>query len=336
MKKNMKRYLFVAILFLILLVLPFCLPESIVYLLGLMFLFILYVVSWDIVAGYTGQINLGHTVFIGIGGYTTALLQNSWRFTNFMDFLASLPPLPIWLTILLGGVNALITGLIVGIICLRLRGYYLALVTAVLPLICIQLVNIYSPVFGGYEGFSIGFGKSLAQRVIFRYYFSMTVCVVSLLVLYFILKSKIGVKFKAIREDEELAESVGMNVVKYKLLAFCISAFFAGIAGAVAVHYRLTVGTDLFDIPLMLMIILSAIIGGLGSFHGVILGSVIIYLLKNWIIKNALGLMRLEFPDEIILYFLLIILILKAPRGIIAKLSELTRTEVSRVLFKKE
>ncbi len=319
----MRNLYFVPMLIFILLVAPYFLSETVVYLLGLTFIFIIYVVSWDLVAGQTGQVNLGHTVFIGIGGYTTALLQNSYRFKNFIDFLAEIGPLPIWLTIILGGMHALLVGLVVGIVCLRLRGHYLALVTAILPLIFVQIINIYSQVFGGYEGFSIGFNKVLARDITLRYYIVMAVCLIILTLIYLLVNSKIGVKLRAIRDDEKLAESVGINVVKYKLMAFCISAFFAGIAGALAVHYRLTVGLDLFDIPLMLLIILAAIVGGLGNFWGAILGAVTVYLLKNWIVKSAISLARLPLHDEIVLYFLLVLLILKAPNGLFTRVYEL-------------
>ena len=321
MKTNKKvgKIAILLFLFTLLLGLPMVVSTSLIYFLGLMFIFLVYVVSWDIVAGQTGQINLGHTVFIGIGGYTTALLQTPSRLAKLGLVL---PGIPIWLSILLGGANALVFGLIIGIVCLRLRGYYLALVTAVLPLVLIQLVNIYSTIFGGYEGFSVGLNNALASSVEGRYYISMLVSFACLLLMYLILKSKIGIKFRAIREDEDLAESIGMNVVRYKLLAFLISAFFAGIAGALMVHYRLTVGVDLFGIPLMLMIILAAIIGGLGNFEGVVLGAVLIYSLKNWIIRDLLDFMRLSVTDEMILYMLLIFLILKAPEGIFHELSK--------------
>ena len=141
----------------VLAILPAFAPQSAVYLLGLTFIFVVYVISWDLIAGYAGQINLGHTVFIGIGAYTTALLQNPERLGII------LPQLPIWITIVFGGLMAVAFGFAIGAICLRLKGYYLALVTAILHLICIQLLNVYSDVFGGYEVFSVGFEKALAS-----------------------------------------------------------------------------------------------------------------------------------------------------------------------------
>jgi len=297
----------------VLAILPFFAPQSVVYLLGLTFIFVVYVISWDLIAGYAGQINLGHTVFIGIGAYTTALLQNPER----LGIL--LPHLPIWVTIILGGLMAVVFGFVIGAICLRLKGYYLALVTAILPLICIQLLNVYSEVFGGYEGFSVGFEKALASSLIAEYYITLIFMLVCIVTIVYIIRSPLGIKLKAIREDEELAEAVGIDVVKYKLIAFCLSAFFAGLAGAVMVHYRITVGPDLFDIPLMLMIILAAVIGGLGTIYGPIIGAFLIYLAKNYIFVRIVQELSLNVSDEIFLYILLIIIILKSPEGLFEK-----------------
>ncbi|AEA47936.1 branched-chain amino acid ABC transporter permease [Archaeoglobus veneficus] len=313
-KVSFRAVMAIAAIIAILAVLPFFSSSSVIYMLGLAFIFVVYAVSWDVVAGYTGQTNLGHTVFIGIGAYTTALLQNSHRLG--LDISA-----PIWLTIPAGGIAALLFGLGIGAVCLRLKGYYLALVTAILPLIFIQLANIYSGVFGGYEGFSVGFGKALASDVRLRYYIALAFMFISIAAMYVLVNSRIGVKLRAVRDDEELAEAVGIDVVKYKLLAFCVSAFFAGLAGAVTVHYRLTVGVDLFDIPLMLAIILGVIIGGIGTFYGAVFGGFAIYIAKNWIFRQIAETISPVFPvsDDILLYALLIVLILKAPEGITNK-----------------
>ena len=298
---------------LVLTIAPFVVPQSLIYLLGLTFVFVVYVISWDLIAGYAGQINLGHTVFIGIGAYTTALLQNPERLGLHLN-------VPVWASILMGGIMALLFGFAIGVVCLRLRGYYLALVTAILPLICIQLLNVYSNVFGGYEGFSVGFGKALAPSLVEEYYITLAFMIACIVIITFIVRSPLGVKLKAVREDEELAEAVGVDVVKYKLIAFCLSAFFAGLAGAVMVHYRLTVGPDYFDVPLMLTIILSAVIGGLGTIYGPIIGGFMVYLAKNYVFTTIVQTLSLNVSDEIFLYALLILIILKCPEGIFERL----------------
>ncbi|MFW5936143.1 MAG: branched-chain amino acid ABC transporter permease, partial [Candidatus Hadarchaeota archaeon] len=246
----------------VMLLLPEVLPEAFIYLIGLAFLFIILTVSWDVMVGYTGQVNLGHTVFVGVGAYTTALLQTQRLHGTSLEFLAVEPP--IYLSIIAGGVMAALIGFIIGVITLRLKGYYFALVTAVLPLVFMQTLYIWSDVFGGEEGFSVGLSKVLTGTIVGNYYAAFFIMLISVGIMLFLVKSPLGLKLRALREDQELAEAAGIDTVKYKLIAFMISSFFAGIGGAAIVHYRITVGPDLYDIPLMLIIILSAVIGGLG------------------------------------------------------------------------
>ncbi len=283
--------------------LPFILPKSIVFMLGLAFIFAVFVLSWDLVAGYTGEVNLGHTVFIGIGAYTSALLALKLH----------TPPL---ISIIAGGLLATIFGFVIGIICLRLKGYYLALVTAILPLVFIQFVNIYSGIFGGYEGLSIGIKNALHRSIEGRYYIAYGFMLLSLYAIYRVVNGKFGLRLKAIRDDEELAEGVGIDVVKHKVIAFCISALMAGLAGGVAVFYRLSVGVDLFGVPLMILIILSALFGGLGTLFGPLIGALTIYIAKYWVFMEVARAINIQQADALMMYLLLIVLILKMPEGL--------------------
>ncbi len=290
------------VLALIPLILPFFLPKSVVFTLGLAYLFVVYVVTWDLVAGYVGEVNLGHVVFIGLGAYTSVLLVLKLG-------------APLYLAITLGALSSTLLGLGIGAVCLRLRGYYLALVTAILPLVFIQIVNIYPNVFGGYEGLSVGIENALHRSMVGRYYISYAFMIACLLILYKIVKSKFGLRLKAIRDDPDLAESLGVSVFKYKVIAFCISAFFSGLAGGITAFYRLSVGVDLFGIPLMLLIIISAVLGGLGTFYGAVIGALTVYILKNWILSEVVYVTGFAGIDNLIIYALLIALILKMPQG---------------------
>ena len=315
---DLKKLVSILILLLIAAAAPLVLPEAFVYLLGLTLLFMILVISWDVIVGYTGQVNLGHTVFVGLGAYTAGLLQVPSRFSGSIDFLASLTPPPAAISILAGGVVAAIFGLIIGVITLRLKGYYFALVTAILPLVFMQTVFVFSDIFGGEEGFSIGLERSLAASTTLRYYYALVILLVSFAIIRIILNSEIGLRFRAVRDDEELAEAIGIDVVRYKVLSFVISSFFAGIGGAAIVHYRITVGPDLYDIPLMLLIILAAVIGGLGTLYGPLFGALIIYLLKNWWLKGVVATLPGWLPvnDEVILYIILIAIAVLAPEGV--------------------
>ncbi len=287
--------------------LPLFIPDAYLYVIGLSYLFAIAVASWDLMVGYTGKVNLGHTVFIGVGAYVAALLQ-----TSRLGFSLNLP---IFASILAGGVVSALIGFIIGIITLRLRGYYFSLVTAVLPLVFMQSVFIWRDIFGGEEGFSIGIEKAFSESVVGEYFASAIIMLISLSIMLYIVNSSLGLKFKAVRDDEDLAESLGIDVTKYKVIAFVISSFFAGISGASIVHYRITVSPDLYDIPLMLLIILSAVIGGLGTMLGPTIGGILIYLAKNWWLKEIIEIANLPINDEIILYIILIVVGLLMPKG---------------------
>ena len=311
-------------------VIPIFLPETLLYILGLTFIFIVFSVSWDFMTGLVGEVNLGHTIFIGVGGYVTALLNVPQRFEKtFLSPLATLPQLPIPLTILMGGIIAAIVGILIGLITLRLKGWYFALVTAILPLLFIKATYVFKELFGGEEGFSVGLGRAVAQDTLGKYIVTLVFMAICILVMYGIKNSKLGLTLIAIREDNTLAESLGINIYLYKVFAMAVSSFFAGLSGALLVHYRVTVSPDLFDVPLMLLIILAVVIGGLGSIIGPIIGGFLIYLLKYWVLKVYLVPFippTIPINDDIVLYLLLIVIAITMPHGIYERLRKLYLT----------
>ena len=323
------RILGILIFIVVTAIIPLFTSDAFVYILGLTYIFIILAVSWDLIVGYTGQVNLGHTVFVGIGAYTTALLQVPSRVQGtFLEFLSGMPQISIFTSILMGGVVAGTTGFLIGAITLRLRGWYFSLVTAVLPIVFIETTIIWRELFGGEEGFSIGLERALAPTSIGKYYIALALMLVSITIMFTIVNSKVGLKFKAVREDFYLAESIGVNPVNYKILAFVISSFFAGVGGALIVHYRSTVSPGLYDIPLMLLIILSAVIGGLGTIFGPVLGGLIVYLSKHWWLKGTIGIftsLGLPLNDDIILYAILIVLAILVPEGLWMKAKKLVK-----------
>ncbi len=286
-------------------VMPFILPEAYLYILGLAYIFAIMVISWDLMVGYTGQVNLGHTTFVGLGAYVAALLQTPLR-----AGIALHPAL----AIVSGGIAAAAVGLSVGVITLRLRGYYFSLVTAILPLVFMQTVFIWRELFGGEEGFAIE--NTMLATTVEKYYFSMVILAASFIIMKKIVDSRIGLRFMALRDSEELAESLGINTTRYKVLAFTLSSFFAGIAGAMIVNYRITVSPELYGVPLMLLIILSAVLGGLGTLYGPLTASIVIYLAKNWWLGQIIRSLSLPINDEIVLYALLIAVGILMPEGL--------------------
>jgi branched-chain amino acid transport system permease protein len=249
---------------LILLLLPLITAHP--YYLGILFLasvFAIFAASWDLLSGFTGQMNFGHALFFGVAAYTAALLN--------LHF--GLAP---WLTIPLGALAAVLTGLIIGVPCLRLRGIYLALATLAFPLILIAVLYTIPNITGGEMGVS-GIDPLSGSRTI-DYYIAVTLMIGLGFVMWKITASNTGLIFHAIREDEVAARASGVNTTRYKLLAFCLSGFFAGIAGGLYVHYMKVAGPSTLEILLSFQVVIWAIFGGIATIYGPIAGVFILYI----------------------------------------------------------
>lgn len=309
---------------LLFLILPFFVSGTFLYLLGLTFIFTIAVVSWDIISGFTGQLNLGHSVSVGIGAYISGLLFLQERFSVYSAtyWLTDFPDLPIPLLIIIGGIGSAFFGLIIGSISLRLKGHYLALVTIILPLVFVQFTGIFSDLVGSYEGFTLGLEGVLHPNITGRYYISFFSILLCLGIIFIILRSRWGIIFKSIKDNEPLARSAGINTYKYKLIAFVSSSFFAGIAGGLFAFYRHFVGIDLANLNLMLFIVLGSILGGLGTFYGPIIGAFFVYILKLWVLPEYVSLLLPQFEPNLMLFFLVVLLIAFLPRGLYNKIQK--------------
>ena len=231
-------------------------------------IFAIFAASWDLLSGFTGQMNFGHALFFGVAAYTSALLNLRLGF----------PP---WLTIPLGALMAVIAGLVVGIPCLRLRGPYLALATLAFPIILMGIIFTIPDITGGELGVS-GI-KPLASSRVAAYY----VCVILMLGLGLLMwkigDSKTGIIFHAIREDEVAVRASGINTTRYKLLAFSLSGFFAGVAGGLYTHFIRIAGPSTLEVSLSFQAIIWAIFGGVVTIYGPIAGVFILYPLMEFL-----------------------------------------------------
>jgi branched-chain amino acid transport system permease protein len=239
------------------------------------YFFAMFVMSWDVVSGYTGQISFGHGVFFAVGGYASAL----------MNLRLGVDPI---LAIPVGIVAAALAGLIVGVPALRLRGPYLSLVTLIVPLIVAQVFNVYSNVFGGTQGLVspppdrlLGLGSAAP---LMTYYVAFALFVVILAVLLAVTRSDAGKVFTAIRESEDAVSSAGLNPAKFKIFAFVLSAAIGGLAGAAFVH---TVGEPtpnaLLDLFVSIEIIIAAILGGMGTIVGAAIGGLFFAVFRGFL-----------------------------------------------------
>ena len=225
-------------------------------------IFAIYAASWDLLAGFVGQVSFGHAIFFGMGGYITA---------------ASIKYLGLhWLIALaFGAFVAVIFSILIGIPCLRLKGPYLALGTLAFSLI---LLNIFSmgSYLGGTEGIS---GLPRTADPLPFFFIILSFMIVSIVLMQVVVRSKTGTVFKAIRDDETCADASGINTTKYKIAAFMISGFFAGLAGSLYVLTMTAVNPAWFQPLYSFYAIIMASIGGIGTITGSIIGAFLFWTL---------------------------------------------------------
>ncbi len=222
-------------------------------------------IGLNLLIGYTGQISLGHGAFLAIGAYTSALLTGKLGF----PFFLSLP---------LSGFMAAALGMIVGIPSSRLKGLYLALGTLAFSFI-IEYVLFHWDMTQGDLGMAVkpvGLGGHLIKTE--RQFFCLVSIVAALAIVCGknLIRSKIGRSFIAIRDRDIAAEAMGIPLAKYKIMAFGVSSFYAGVAGCLTAHYNKWIVPGSFDISLSIAYVAMIIVGGLGSILGSVLGAILI------------------------------------------------------------
>lgn len=268
----------------------------------LMVIFIIYASSWNFLT-YTGQGSLGHAAFFGLGGYASALVATA----------SGISP---YITMLIGGGAAALVGLFIGAICVRLKEWFLAMVTFGFAIIIQTLmVSQFADITGGWDGIAAPrlISSSVPNYLLIEYYSILLIAVVVILIFWLILRSPVGLAFAAIRENEMEARAAGINPVKYRLFAFLVSAYFSGIAGALEIHHLGYITPEIFGVDLSFWPIIYSISGGLGTLAGPIVGTIVITVL--WDGLQALGLTYARF---IIIGLLLVLIIIFLPKGLIS------------------
>jgi branched-chain amino acid transport system permease protein len=226
------------------------------YLLSFGFLVLMYAslsISWNILGGYAGYENFGHAAFVGLGGYTTAILL-SWY---------GLSPL---LTSVLGAVIAAIAAIIIGALCLHLRGAYFSVVTLLAALILLIAIKI-APYIEATAGIFLDApAESVTVSSVLLYYAMFAVLAATVLIARWIEHSRYGIGLFAIREDEEVASVQGINTFYLKLMAFAVSAGLAGLAGGLYSWYLgYVVPEPMFSLNISILVVLMSLVGGTGS-----------------------------------------------------------------------
>jgi len=257
-------------------------------------------VSLNLINGYTGQFSLGHAGFMAIGAYSAAMLT-----TSFGGVLLPLVGGPTWilfpLALYAGGLVAALAGLIVGVPSLRLKGDYLAIVTLGFgEIIRVVLQNIRA--IGGPSGLT-----GIPDYT--NLFWAFGLAAITIYVVWALINSTYGRGFIAVNDDEVAAEAMGINTTRYKITAFVVGAFFAGLAGGVYAHFKQYIAPQGFGFDKSIEIVVIVIIGGMGRNVGVIIAAVLLTILTEMLRK---------FGDyRMILYSLLIIvMMITRPQGL--------------------
>ncbi len=242
---------------------PFMASDYWMYLACLVAINVASATGLNILTGYTGLVSLGQAAFMGLGAYTVAIMQSRWG-------------TPFALNLLAGGVVAMVGGIIVGIPSLRVKGLYLAIATIAASFIA-HFLFANLKITGGTAGLSLApariFGIDLDTS--FRlYWLIMPVMVLMLLGAANVFRTRIGRAFIAIRDRDISAEVLGIPLLRYKLLSFGLSSFYAGVAGGLWAYFFRVVTPESFPLTMSIFFLAAIIVGGMGSILGAILGAV--------------------------------------------------------------
>jgi branched-chain amino acid transport system permease protein len=291
----------------ILLLLPLVLGKYSIFLLSLLAIYALVSLGLNLLMGYTGQIACGHAGFLAIGAYITAIVS------------ANLEWLPCPITLLLAGTISGLVGFLLGIPILRLKGFYIAMATLAFGVVISEIILQWSSVTGGDDGFSVPtarIGSFVFDSDLKLFYLIIPVTIVMTLLARNLVNGYIGRAFIALRESEIAAQTIGVDLAKYKTIAFAISAFYTGIAGGLFAYLITFLSPDAFTIELSIDFIAMIVIGGMGSILGSIIGAVILTGMQ----QVLAGLMDLQI---LIFGLSLIIFMIFMPRGIVGMLTDL-------------
>jgi len=223
--------------------------------------------SWNLLAGYTGQVSFGHAAMAGIGAYTSGILAVK----------AGIDP---WIGVCAGTAIAALLGLGLGALCLKMGGIYLSLTTlAFSQILHIVIVNEYD-VTRGTMGLQVP-GLMAEYSKITYYYIMLAAAVLMLTILYRMIHSNLGLNFRAVQNDEVAAKSVGVKVLQVRILAFTVASAMAGFAGGLYGHYLLLITPEIPSLDLQFNVLAMTVIGGMGSFIGPVIGAFALNILAE-------------------------------------------------------
>jgi ABC-type branched-chain amino acid transport system, permease component len=272
------------------------------YVMSLAFIFAISTAGLNLITGYTGQLNLGHAGFMAIGAYTVGILTVTYEW-------------PFWGAFAMSGVVAGVIGFFVGVVSLRLKEHFFAIFTLCVGFIIYLIIEKWDSVTGGTVGI-IGIpgpapiGPITFDSAISQYYLVVFFLVVSLWLMHRIVNSLLGRTFIAIRNSDDLAQALGINLMRNKTLSFVLSTFYAGIAGGLYAGYVRFLGPDLAGTHYTFDMITYLLVGGIGTLMGPVAGS----LLVAWVTQS---LQFLQDYRMVVFGPLLVLLVIFFPHGIV-------------------
>ncbi len=281
--------------------------------------------SLNLILGYTGQVNLAHGAFFGIGAYASALLMLKLK-------------VGFWLALPLAAAIAGFSGFLIGLPALRTRGSYFAIGTLCFNIIVTLIVDRWEGLTEGARGLMgipgpgpipLPWGGEIAfKSMAAQYYLVLFFLLLTIFVLRRIIQSHVGRTFRAIRGNEELAEAVGIHAMRTKILSFTISCFFAGVGGALYASYIGFLSPELTDYHVSFDALIYVMIGGVGTIAGPIIGTLLIVTIPETLHIAA------EF--RLLLYgLILIVMIIYLPRGIMGWIKDLKGKRKQEVAWQK-
>jgi len=283
-------------LFIVLLIAPLIIPKFYIYILAVIFATALLAMSLNLVVGHGGLFQFHHAAFYGVGAYTAGLIlaKTSW---------------PWWIGFMAGPIIAALTGLVIGMFCVRLNRLYFGMLQISLGSLIWAIAFRWYDLTGGDDGIHGIPMPEFISSLKSSYYFVLIILGVCLILMYLIIKSPFGTTLQAIRDNPERCAAVGINVRRHQLMGIVVATFFAGLAGVLFVTVEGSVFPDLLFWVLSLEIFIMCLLGGWFTFGGPILGAAIIVSLRTFVGTYT------EYWT-LILGIILILLIFFLPEGI--------------------
>jgi branched-chain amino acid transport system permease protein len=294
--------------FLVLIILPFTLPIFFVHILIMIFLFAILGSAWNLIGGYGGQLSLGHAAFFGIGAYASTMLMRSY----------GLSP---WMGMVIGAFLAVAMSVLLGAICFRLRGPYFAIATIGLAEVLRLLTLHFRGWTNGAIGLTIPFKGNAPLLFQFTskvpyYFIALIFLLLTLWVVRRVENSRLGNYLLAIGQDQDAAEAVGIDSARAKRIAFYFSSFITGVGGTFYAQYVYFIEPDsVFGLGLSIQVALVAILGGVGTVWGPVVGAAIIESLIQFTQYAFAG--TIYGLEQIVYGSFLVLVILVRPRGVI-------------------